>query len=199
MPRLALDLETPAPASLGQLFDAEVSDVWLEIGFGAGEHLAWQAEQNPQVGFLGCEPFINGVAAILAEIETRNLANVRLHMDDARDVLAWLPEASIGRAFILFPDPWPKKRHHRRRLVSADTLRQLARVMRSGSELRLATDSGDYASVMLKRLMDEAAFAWTARCAADWRERGPDWPATRYEQKAAARGARSYYLKFERL
>ena len=199
LPLLKLDLAKAAPEQLGALFDPARRAVWLEIGFGAGEHLAWQARQHPEVGFIGCEPFINGVAALLAAIDEQGLANVRIHDDDARDVLDWLPEASISRAFILFPDPWPKKRHQRRRLVSAGMLADLARILKLGSELRLATDDGHYASQMLQRVLRQPAFSWTARCAADWRERGADWPETRYEQKAKTQKNACYYLTFQRV
>lgn len=199
LPKLALDMAALAPEPLIQLFESKVSDVWLEIGFGAGEHLAWQAEQNQNVGILGCEPFINGLAKMLAEIEARTLDNVRLHEGDGRDVLAWLPEASIGRMFVLFPDPWPKKRHRRRRLVNMELLDQCARALRSGGEFRLASDIGDYAAEMLQLLNRHDAFVWRARSSTDWLERPTDWPATRYEEKARVQGRRSYYLNFERI
>ena len=124
--------------------------MWLEIGFGGGEHLIWQAKANAQVGLIGCEPFRDGIVKALGAIEAEKIGNVRLHAEDARPVLRWLPKASIGRTFILFPDPWPKKRHHKRRLVSEATLAQLARVMRPGAELRIATDIGDYARWILE-------------------------------------------------
>jgi tRNA (guanine-N7-)-methyltransferase len=127
-----------------------VREVWLEIGFGGGEHLLWQGDAEPDVGLIGCEPFQDGVTKVLRGIEVGKLANIRLHADDARAVLRWLPKASLARAFILFPDPWPKKRHQKRRLVSAGLLRELARVMVAGAELRMATDIGDYARWMLQ-------------------------------------------------
>ena len=124
--------------------------------------------------------------------------NVHFAYEDARPILRWLPAASIGRAFILFPDPWPKKRHHKRRLVSEPTLAQLARVMRAGAELRIATDIGEHARWILEEVQREGSFAWTAERAADWRERGPDWPATRYEGKAVHEGRRCAYFRFRR-
>ncbi len=198
LPRLRLDLDAPAPEPLSGLFPRPVGDVWLEIGFGGGEHLAWQAAHHGDVGFIGCEPFINGVARLLGEVEAQGLDNVRVHDGDARDVLDWLPEASIGRVFILFPDPWPKKRHHKRRLIAPPVLDQLARVMRPGARLRLATDIGDYARASLTALTRHPAFAWCVSEARDWRERGPDWPETRYEAKARAAGRRCYYFTFRR-
>jgi tRNA (guanine-N7-)-methyltransferase len=151
------------------------------------------------VGLIGCEPFQDGIVKALAAIERDKIGNVRLHADDARPLLRWLPRASIGRAFILFPDPWPKKRHHKRRLVSEATLAQLARVMRPGAELRVATDIEDYARWILEAVRNEASFAWTAERSTDWRERGPDWPPTRYEEKALRDGRRCTYFRFRRV
>ena len=191
LPRIALDLKQPAV--IGD------RDLWLEIGFGGGEHLIWQAERNAEVGLIGCEPFTDGVVKVLDAIEARKLGNISIHADDARDVLRWLPAASIARAFILFPDPWPKKRHVKRRLVNRSTLAELARVMRPGAELRITTDIGDYARTMLIALGATPQFQWTARSTADWRTRPPDWPPTRYEAKAGREGRRCVYLRFTRI
>ena len=202
LPRVAVDLAQPAPASLTDLFAPPVEDVWLEIGFGGGEHLVWQARANPGVGLIGCEPFQDGVVKVLGAIdaasETGALANIRVLADDARPLLRWLPSASIGRAFVLFPDPWPKARHRKRRLVSEATLGELARVLRPGAELRLATDDGDYAGAMLLAIGRQAYFQWTANGPDDWRRRPADWPATRYEEKALREGRRCYFLSFHR-
>jgi tRNA (guanine-N7-)-methyltransferase len=197
LPQLQVDLTHPAP-ELAQLFTAPVTETWLEIGFGGAEHMIWQASQNPQVGVIGCEPFVDGVVKALTAIDEQHLANVRLHDDDARDVLRWLPDASIDRAFILFPDPWPKARHRKRRLVSGPTLELLARVMKPGAELRVGTDIADYAYTMLGAFEGQNAFAWTATGPADWREQGDDWPVTRYQRKAIREGRRSYFLRFRR-
>ena len=164
----------------------------------AAEHLLWQARANPHVGLIGCEPFEDGVVKALSAIEREKLANIRLHADDARPLLRWLPDAAIARAFILFPDPWPKKRHHKRRLVSTATLRELARVMRPGAELRVATDIGEYARWILLAVREQHSFRWTAEGPRDWRERGADWPSTRYEQKALREGRRCAYFRFRR-
>ena len=123
--------------------------MWLEIGFGSGEHLLWQAEQHKDIGFIGCEPFVNGMGSLLGAIEDRGIATIRVHDGDARDVLAWLPDRSIARIVILFPDPWPKKRQLKRRLISDETVSALARVLAAGGELRFASDSGDYAAQTL--------------------------------------------------
>jgi len=198
LPRLALDL-AQAPGDLAALFAAPVADIWLEIGFGGAEHLLWQAAHHAGVGLIGCEPFQDGVVKVLRAIAEQAIGNIRLHADDARAVLRWLPDASIGRAFILFPDPWPKARHQKRRIVSEATLEDLARAMRPAAELRIATDIGDYAAWILRAVRRQAGFRWTAEGPSDWRTRGADWPPTRYEQKALAEGRRCYYFRFQRL
>jgi tRNA (guanine-N7-)-methyltransferase len=161
-------------------------DIWLEVGFGAGEHLVWQAEQNPDVMLIGCEPYVNGVAKCLGLIERSGVKNVRLFIDDARLLMAALPDRSLSRAFVLFPDPWPKTRHHKRRFVQRDTLDILARLMKPGAELRLATDDPSYLPWMLEHACTHPAFEWLAERPADWRARPADWPQTRYEQKKIA-------------
>ncbi len=181
------------------LFARPVRDVWLEIGFGGGEHLIWQAAHNPQVGLIGCEPYVNGVARLLGSLDQRKLDNIRLHDGDARDLLPLLPPASIGRVFLLFPDPWPKKRHHKRRFVNADTLTALARILKPGGELRIASDIADYVRWTLCQIQQMPAFVWTARRPADWRNRPADWPETRYEAKALREGRKPAYLTFRRM
>ncbi|MGH6814802.1 MAG: tRNA (guanine(46)-N(7))-methyltransferase TrmB [Hyphomicrobiaceae bacterium] len=197
LPARTVDLKAPAPQRLADLF-TKVDDVWLEIGFGAGEHLIRQARHHPGIGFIGAEPYRDGVVKLLSSIEQNRLDNVLCHADDVRPLLRWLPAASLGRAFSLFPDPWPKKRQQKRRLVSGDTLALLARVLRTGGELRIATDSGDYAQAILRAAAYERNFSWQADGPRDWRNRLPDWPATRYEQKAISAGRRCYYLRFVR-
>jgi tRNA (guanine-N7-)-methyltransferase len=199
LPTLRVPLAEPAASPLASLFGQPLAEIWLEIGFGSGEHLVWQAEHHQSVGFIGCEPFINGVASLLGKIESAGLSTIRIHDGDARDVLAWLPARSIARIFVLFPDPWPKKRHQKRRLVSRDSVVQLARVLAPGGELRFATDTGDYAEEAVFTILASGAFAWTAECAKDWRLRPFDWPETRYERKALSAGAKPSYLSFRRL
>jgi tRNA (guanine-N7-)-methyltransferase len=181
------------------LFSPRVADVWLEIGFGGGEHLLWQARHRANIGFIGAEPFEDGVVKVLAEIEDQQRSNVKIHAGDARDLLRWLPPASLGRVFILFPDPWPKRRHMKRRLVNTRLLAMLARVMRPGAELRIGTDIGDYARTILMAFQASDAFEWSARSPADWRQRPADWPPTRYEEKAIREGRRCCYLRFLRI
>ncbi|HEY8948292.1 MAG TPA: tRNA (guanosine(46)-N7)-methyltransferase TrmB [Rhizomicrobium sp.] len=161
----------------------DVDDVWLEIGFGAGEHLHWQAIHNPRVGLIGAEPFVNGVAKLLSKTEDEPVANIRIYMDDARNVIAALPDASLGRVFVLFPDPWPKVRHHKRRFIQTEMLDQLARVMKPGAELRFGSDDAPLVEYTLEILMAHPAFEWTATRARDWQQRTADWPQTRYEAK----------------
>jgi tRNA (guanine-N7-)-methyltransferase len=159
------------------------AEVWLEIGFGGGEHLAAQAARRRDVLFLGAEPFQNGVASALRHIDEQGLQNVRLHDGDARELLARLPDASLTRVFILFPDPWPKARHHKRRLLQADVARELARLLKPEGRLRFASDWADYVDFSLARLLATPGLAWTAERAADWREPPADHVTTRYEEK----------------
>lgn len=198
LPRLSLPLPPGGALDPHTLSGPPFAPIWLEIGFGAGEHLAAQAASRPDIGFIGCEVFGNGIARLLGEIERRSLANIRIFSDDARLLLAALPPASIDRVFILFPDPWPKRRHHKRRIVARETLDRLAEIMADGAELRLATDDGDYLGWMLERATLHPAFEWLARGPADWRERPADWPPTRYEEKARADGRKPYFLRFRR-
>ncbi|HEX4198679.1 MAG TPA: tRNA (guanosine(46)-N7)-methyltransferase TrmB [Caulobacteraceae bacterium] len=160
------------------------AEVWLEIGFGGGEHLAAQAERRPDVLMIGVEPFLNGVASALRHVDERGLANVRIVQGDARDIVGRLPDASLDRLFILFPDPWPKTRHHKRRLMQPDFIAELARAARPGARLRFVTDWRDYAAWTLERMATRSDWAWTAEGPADWREPPADHVTTRYEQKA---------------
>ncbi|MDJ0512264.1 MAG: tRNA (guanosine(46)-N7)-methyltransferase TrmB [Methyloceanibacter sp.] len=198
LPQLRLDLSEPAPKDCRAVFEKAVSDVWLEIGFGGGEHLLWQARANPDIGMIGCEPFLNGVASLLGGIDDHAIETIRVHDGDARDVLAWLPEASVSRVFILFPDPWPKKRQAKRRLVTPEFVRSLARVLKPDGELRFASDDMNYAREALNTISRDAAFTWAARRADDWRTRSADWPETRYERKALSDGRKPAYLRFRR-
>ena len=198
LPLLRVDLGKAPPSTLTALFTASVKDVWLEIGFGSGEHLLWQAERHDDIGFIGCEPFINGMGSLLGAIEERGIRTIRVHDGDAREVLAWLPDRSIGRVFLLFPDPWPKRRQQKRRLLAGETISEFARVLVPGGELRFASDSGDYAAQALFLVRKSGAFIWRAERPADWRERAPDWPATRYERKALSEGRKPLYFSFDR-
>ncbi len=197
LPQLALDLSKPC-VDAAALFQKPVRETRLEIGFGGGEHLIEAAAREPDVGFIGCEPFINGMAKLLARIEARGLANLRLYKGDAAEVLDWLPQQSLARVYLFYPDPWPKRRHRKRRFVGAENLARFARVMRAGAELRFATDIDDYAAWTLARLRASADFRWTAQSATDWLVPWDGWTQTKYEGKAIKAGRRPVYLTFLR-
>lgn len=185
------------PIDLQKLFP-EAADFALEVGFGGGEHLAEQARLHPDTGYIGCEPFENGVAKLLTQVQAGRLHNVRVVPDDARDILVRLPDASLSNVFVLFPDPWPKLRHHKRRFIQKRTLDQIFRLLKPRGELRIATDHVDYGQWALMHLMRDNRFEWAATRAADWRVRPDDWVATRYEQKALRAGRSCIYLRFFR-
>jgi tRNA (guanine-N7-)-methyltransferase len=189
LPGLRIDLAQPIPPDAGV--------VWLELGFGGGEHMAAQAKAHPGVLVLGAEPFVNGVASAVRHIEDAHLDNVRIHPGDGRELIAALPDGSIDRVFILFPDPWPKTRHHKRRLINADAIAELARVMKPGAVLRFATDWADYLGWTLQRFSAAPAFGWTAERADDWRLAPPDHAPTRYQQKRLGDCA-PVFLEFRR-
>jgi tRNA (guanine-N7-)-methyltransferase len=197
-PRQAALLDTLLPKIA---FDAAAplsGETWLEIGFGGGEHLAEQAARHPDVRLIGAEPFVNGVASALRHIDERGLSNVRLHQGDARDVLTALPDASLARIFILFPDPWPKARHHKRRLIQPETVAELARVLKIGGRLRFATDWADYANRALETFLASPHLRWTAERADEWRVPPADHVTTRYEEKRLGDCA-PVFLDFERV
>jgi tRNA (guanine-N7-)-methyltransferase len=220
LPQLELKL---AHDSDPRTYFDDVDDVWLEIGFGGGEHLLWQAQHHPNIGLMGAEPYETGVAKLLSKLSSpacgggvlrseatqegggarnplppsaslrsappphageEHIRNIRIYQSDAREIVEALPDASLGRVFILFPDPWPKTRHHKRRFIQMDMLDALSRVMKPGAELRFASDDSGYLSWTLERLLAHPAFRWTATCADDWNIRPADWPPTRYEEKA---------------
>lgn len=187
--------ENPQRTNLDLQDLAQGSDIWLEIGFGGGEHLVHQAVQNPDVTIIGAEPYINGVAMLLGKIRDAGAGNVKVHAGDARDLFDVLPDASISKAFLLYPDPWPKKRHHRRRFVTPEHLQPLARVLKPGAEFRVATDIPDYVRQTLIEA-PKAGFDWIAARPEDWRSPWSDWTRTRYEAKALREGRVPHYLTF---
>ncbi|HVX91687.1 MAG TPA: tRNA (guanosine(46)-N7)-methyltransferase TrmB [Xanthobacteraceae bacterium] len=198
LPRLALDPSVPPPADLAALFPLPVTEVRLEIGFGGGEHLASEAQAHPAIGFIGCEPFVNGMAKALALIEAHGLANLRLHQGDAVALMAWLPPASIAGVDLLYPDPWPKRRHWKRRFVQDATVEALARILRPGGAFRFASDVPDYVAWTLEHMARSQKFIWTAERADDWRRPWPGFAGTRYEAKARREGRTPCYLTFRR-
>lgn len=197
--KFALDLAHPAPADLRTLFNVPVDDVRLEIGFGGGEHLIHEAAGHTRIGHLGCEAYVNGMAKALAAIEAAGLKNIRLHHGDALELLDWLPPQSLSRIDLLYPDPWPKKRHWKRRFVSDEMVGRIARAVCPRGTLRFATDWPGYAEWTLQHFLRAPAFAWTAERADDWRRPWAGFSGTRYERKAHALGAKPVYLEFRRV
>ena len=198
LPQLKLDPALPAPADLSSLFRAPIADVRLEIGFGGGEHLLKEVERFPHTGFIGVEPFVNGMAKLAADLETTPRENLRLYDDDATLLLDWLPEAALARIDLLYPDPWPKKKHWKRRFVNAANLDRFARVLKPCGIFRFASDIATYVDWTLLSCRAHGAFEWEAESAADWREPYRGWPGTRYEQKALRERRTPAYLTFIR-
>ena len=189
--------ENPGRLPLDMATRFKGKPVWLEVGFGGGEHMVHQAALHPEVEIIGCEPFINVVAMLLGKIRDAGVSNIAIYPDDVRDLFDVLPVGSIERAFLLYPDPWPKKRHHRRRFVTPEHLEPLARVMAPGAIFRVATDIPDYVRQALEEV-PKAGFDWLAEGSADWREPWTDWIETRYENKALREGRVPHYLTFRK-
>ncbi|KGF69288.1 tRNA (guanine-N7)-methyltransferase [Hoeflea sp. BAL378] len=198
LPALKLDLSTLPPAELASLWPKPVGEIRLEIGFGGGEHLLHWAAQSPGTGFIGVEPFVNSMAKMLGQLETAGLANIRVYDDDATRVLDWLPDACLDRIDLLYPDPWPKKKHWKRRFVSKANLDRFARVLRPGGRFGFASDIDTYVNWTLTHIAAHPDFEWTARTARDWRDPPEGWPGTRYEAKAVREGRTPCYLEFVR-
>lgn len=197
LPRIQIDLER-LKAGPAALFPAAPKRCVLEIGFGGGEHLAAMARKEPDSGFLGVEPFLNGVAKLLGQVEADQIENLRLLRGDGREVLSRLPDASLDAVYLLYPDPWPKRRQRKRRIVDPAFVAELARVIRPGGEFRFASDIDDYVGWTLARVLPNPDFQWLAREAADWREPWAGWHRTRYEEKAIREGRVPSYLRFRR-
>jgi len=199
LPRLALDTSGPQPASLACWFDPPVDDVRLEIGFGGGEHLIAEAQAFPNVGFIGCEAYVNGMAKILALIEANQIGNIRLFAGDAAELLAFLPPHSLSRIDLIHPDPWPKRRHWKRRLVQDATIKAMARVLKERGEFRFVSDIDDYCAWTLAHFARTPDFLWTAERAQHWREPWPNYTTTRYGRKAEREGRTATYLRFKKI
>jgi tRNA (guanine-N7-)-methyltransferase len=199
LPRLGLDLAQPVPADLRTLFPRALDEVRLEIGFGGAEHLIAQAQAHPNVGFIGTDAFLNGVAKALVAIDAHKLDNVRLYFGDASELLDWLPSSALARIDLLYPDPWPKRRHWKRRFVQDESLKRLARILTGGGEFRFATDIPSYADYVLMRILRSVDFVWTADCADDWRKPWAGFVRTRYEAKAIREGRTPAYFIFRRV
>jgi tRNA (guanine-N7-)-methyltransferase len=198
MRHYAVDLKAAAPAELTTLFERDVTNVRLEIGFGGGEHLLHEARTHPDTGFIGVEPFINSMAKLMGVLAEAPLRNLRVHDDDATQLLDWLPDASLSGIDLLYPDPWPKKKHWKRRFVSPENLDRFARVMQSGARFRFASDIDTYINWTLLACRAHGEFHWQADDARDWNTPYPGWPGTRYEAKALREKRRPCYLTFVR-
>ena len=199
LPRLALDVSATAPRDLGTLFPTPVEDVRLEIGFGGGEHLIAEARAFPGTGFIGCEPYVNGMAKILAQIDAHAIGNVRLFAGDAAELLTWLPPQSLARIDLIHPDPWPKRRHWKRRFVQDATIAAMARVLKPGGEFRFVSDIDDYCAWTLAHLSRASDFVWTAERASDWHLPWSGYTMTRYGAKAEREGRKAAYLRFRKI
>ena len=200
LPQLALDIDGASKrCDLADLFGRPVDDVRLEIGFGGGEHLIAEARAFPNTGFIGCEPYVNGMAKILAQIETHNIANIRLFAGDAADLLAWAPPLSLVRIDLIHPDPWPKRRHWKRRFVQDATVAAMARILRPSGEFRFVSDIEDYCAWTLAHLLRSPDFDWSAQRADDWRLPWPDYTMTRYGRKAEREGRKAGYFRFRKV
>jgi tRNA (guanine-N7-)-methyltransferase len=195
LPRISVPEDGPLTAK--RLFGSD-RPLQLEIGFGAGEHLAGQAAANPDTGFIGCEPFLNGVVGALGHVRDGDLDNVRLHMGDALDVVERLPDASLDRVYLLHPDPWPKARHAKRRMVNDGPLDLIAAKLKPGAEFRLGTDDPTYCAHAMMVMNHRRDFAWTAATPSDFLTRPDDWPETRYERKARRQGHEVWYFRYVR-
>jgi tRNA (guanine-N7-)-methyltransferase len=198
LPHLALDIGGAAPSNLAELFKGEIDDVRLEIGFGGGEHLIAEAQAFPRIGFIGCEPYVNGMAKILTQIEALKIGNIRLYAGDAAELLAWAPPQSMARIDLIHPDPWPKRRHWKRRFVQDATVAAMARIIKPGGEFRFVSDIDDYCAWTLAHLMRSPDFRWTAERAIDWRQPWDGYTMTRYGRKAEREGRVAAYLRFRR-
>ena len=200
LPRWQLPLPAGAntPLNPADLFDETITDIYLEIGFGGGEHLANLAENAPDTGFIGAEPFVNGVASLLRHIEAGGLQNIRIWPDDVRQILDLLPDGCLAGAYVMFPDPWPKRRHAARRILNPQMMAQLARLIRKEGMLRAASDHVDAKVWLLAEMIDHPDFFWLAEQPSDWQNRPSDWPETRYMAKGVREGRASVWFDFAR-
>jgi len=199
LPALKLDLQSEAPAELSELFPVSVEELRLEIGFGGGEHLVHRARENPQTGFIGIEPFVNSMAKLLSRVDELELKNIRVYDDDATQALDWLPDASLDHIDLLYPDPWPKRKHWKRRFVSQVNLDRFHRVLKPGGMFCFASDIDTYVNWTLIHCRNHGGFEWLAEQSSDWLTPFAGWPGTRYENKARREGRSSAYLTFRKV
>lgn len=198
LPTFKIPVPTDGKITINDFFSTNINSIWLEIGFGAGEHLAFQAKKNPRIGIIGCELFVNGIASLLRHVNDESITNVRIVEASAGELVRALPDTSIDRIFLLFPDPWPKKRHHKRRIIQPEFLAEIARILSDGAQFRFATDHRIYARWALEAILSNQDFVWMAESADHWKLRPGDWPQTRYEASAQRSGASSLYFTFNR-
>lgn len=196
-PQVSLELPSNALINPSDLFTTPLDDLWLEIGFGGGEHLAAQAGLHPRIGFVGCEPFVNGVASLMVQIQEQTLTNIRVVKDDARLLVARLPDESVGCIFVLFPDPWPKKRHNKRRIIQKEMVGSFAKILKPRGLLIMATDDAAYAEWMQNIMAEQSAFEMILDGRETIYERPQGWPVTRYEKKGMAQGRAPVYLIYQ--
>lgn len=199
LPEIQVRPDNPQLSNPIELFSHRPEKIFLEVGFGGGEHLAHQACEHPEYGYVGAEPFINGIAKLLSQIESQSINNVRPYLGDARDIIEQLGDDSIASVFLLYPDPWSKKRHNKRRFVNQDNLQQLHRILQPRGEFFFASDITDYVRWTLAHIQQHGGFEWTAESATDWRTLPVEWPSTRYEAKAFREGRTGHYLRFRKL
>jgi tRNA (guanine-N7-)-methyltransferase len=199
LPRLAIDIAKPCPPDLAGLFDPPADEIRLEIGFGGGEHLIAEARAFPGTGFIGCEPYVNGMAKILTQIEALGIGNIRLFAGDAAELLAWTPPRALARIDLIHPDPWPKRRHWKRRFVQDATVAAMARILKPEGEFRFVSDIDGYVAWTLRHVLPAPDFHWTAERASDWRLPWADYTMTRYGMKAEREGRRAAYLRFRKV
>ena len=200
LPKLKINLDRQSEFLPEDFFQQRYQEYWLEIGFGGGEHLINLLNNNSEIGMIGCEPFISGMAKVVKAVKLNSLSDqIRLYDGDARILLEKLQANSISRVYLLFPDPWPKKRHWKRRFVSQPNLELLAKVMKSGAELRFASDVDSYVNWTLELILNHRDFRWTGETVNDWTQPWRDWPSTRYERKAIREGRVPTYLIFQRI
>lgn len=193
----AITIKAPSsPVQAAQFFDFPVRETWMEIGFGDGEHLLHHAIQNPDIGMIGCEPFINGIAALCVGIRKHNLKNIRIWPEDARKLLPLIADHSVDRCFLLNSDPWPKTRHHKRRFIQQETLDDIHRLLKPGANFRMSSDHPSLVSWQLEKAFFHGGFEWMANNADDWRRRPDDLPETRYQNKGLKQGRPTVFLDF---
>ncbi|WP_068084751.1 tRNA (guanine(46)-N(7))-methyltransferase TrmB [Polycladidibacter stylochi] len=198
-PTITPDMSKPCPQDIKSLFRADVSQVCLEIGFGGSEHFIHRAKENPHIGFIGVEPFQSGLVKGISNVYDNQLQNALIYDDDAVNLLDWLPEASLDMVYQLYPDPWPKKKHWKRRFVNQKNLTRIARALKPNQQYRFASDIDTYVDWTLSHCRQHPLFEWTAQCADDWRKPWANWPGTRYERKAHKEGRIGRYLTFRRI